>query len=369
MKRLLVLALLWAWPAFAQSGATNPLPGYVFTYLGPTIGGDWAPPTSGVPGSFLQNHVVCYGTAFLFRSDCTDVTAGAIIGPSTFPSQSPGLNVKPSVPNSVVMYLEGYGLPLTPSAFPLYFVMRDYSTAHSVRIDIQAVNQAGTVQDSAAFINPGYQWWTTGHEQTDFDFGGCRNGVCGLVLAYLSSGCQSAFNNSVGGPACPTDLPASFGPGSDGLLDLAGPNNRFGTAYMVKAQIKQTTNQNILLAGPLNLPTGTSLQSYLDNLNPTQFELSASNIQFFVPAGYTRTKIGTNKNITIQNNLNLSDGLSIQSLDDTLAVAKGLELVGSTIRLTGPVTAPSTPTGTPTASLCLDAGGAIIKKTTAGSCI
>jgi hypothetical protein len=315
------------------------------------------------------NHVVCWNTSTVLRADCDETVTGAIIGPASFASQSPGLNVKPNTATSTVAYFEGYGTAGSPSAYPLYFTFRDYSVAHSMRFNIQAVNQAGTLIDNAAFINPGLNWWTTGHENTDVDIGGVIDGVGGKVLLAIGAGCRAAFNNSIGGPPCPADLNPSISPGSDGLLDVGGATNRFNNAYFVKAQIKPTTNQNLLIAGPLHLPTGMSFQTYLDNLNPTQFELSASNIQFYVPSGYTRTKIAIDKNLTVQDKLALGDGVSIQSLDDTLGVAKGLEIVGSTIKLTGFVNAASTPTGTPTASLCLDVNGAIIKKTTAGSCI
>jgi hypothetical protein len=184
-----------------------------------------------------------------------------------------------------------------------------------------------------AFLNPGLQWWTTGHEQTDIDFGGYRNGVGGVVLAYLSSGCQSAFNNSVGGPACPVDTPAGFGPGSNGLLDLGGPNNRFQNAYMVKSLIKPATDQNILLAGNLNLPTGTSLQSYADNLAPVPFEISASSIRNKVFNGSVRTSVLSNQNLITGGAANLPSGVSLSSIDDALATYQNLEILASNIRL------------------------------------
>lgn len=319
------------------SGVT---PGNFAVILNPNLIGDSGVPQNSIiaapTGTIIANHIPCWlGTAALLRPDCTDSVSGAIIGPTTFTSQSPGLNVKPTSASSVGAYFEGYGSANNLSNFPLYIAFRDYSVSHSIRLDIQAVNQAGSVLDSSAFINPGLNWWTTGHEQTDIDIGGYINGVGGKVLIAIGSGCNAAANNSIGGPACPNDLNPSISPGSNGLLDVGGYNNRFNNIYSVKSQIRPIVDQNLLIAGNLHLSGGMSFQSYLDNLTGAPLELNATNIEFYVLNGFTRTRINTDKNLTIQDKLNLASGVSIQSLDETLAIAKPLEIVGSNIQITG----------------------------------
>ena len=56
---LLLLSLVWATPAHAQStGSVNPTPGSVWTYLGPTYGADWV--MSPLAGGVVVKSVVGY---------------------------------------------------------------------------------------------------------------------------------------------------------------------------------------------------------------------------------------------------------------------------------------------------------------------
>jgi hypothetical protein len=114
---------------------------------------------------------------------------------------------------------------------PVTIALRDLSTAHSGLINFQAVNSTPAIKDEAFALNPGFQWWDAGHEQSDIDFIGYTNGNLG-VMAALSAGCLSAFNNNGNGGACPSDVPASFLPGLGAKFDLGSASNPWSNLFL-----------------------------------------------------------------------------------------------------------------------------------------
>lgn len=127
------------------------------------------------------------------------------------------LNVKQTSSFTTNAYFEGVGTQGSLSAIPMWLTFRDYSTARSIRLNVQAVDSGGTIIDGAFALNPGLQYFDAGHVQSDIDFDGYINGTVGL-LAAIHAGCNTANNSG-----CPGNTPPAIIPGTDATTDLGHP--------------------------------------------------------------------------------------------------------------------------------------------------
>lgn len=140
------------------------------------------------------------------------------------------LTVTSPASDSVAANFIGTGSSGSLSSYPLWTTYTDYSTSHSVGFDVQAVNSAGTLKDQAVYINPGFQWWDSGHEESDIDFNGYVNGTS-TIMFYMTAGCLPSFNNNGNGVACTSGIAPNFGPGTSGAFDLGSPVYKWWHGY------------------------------------------------------------------------------------------------------------------------------------------
>jgi hypothetical protein len=178
--------------------------------------------------SNLNTIISCATTA-------ANITGGSIKigGPPQYSPGSP-LEVKGALGNVIAMTVEGYGSPSSLSTGAAWVQYTDNSKNRSWILDFRATNAAGTVIDESAALNPGLQWWDTGHEESDWDFVGYRNGV-EEVMMYLSAGCIMGVNtaaNNAGSVGCTgASIAPVLAPGTDAIYNLGFPSMRWNTLY------------------------------------------------------------------------------------------------------------------------------------------
>jgi len=120
----------------------------------------------------------------------------------------------------------------SPGSTPATLLMQDYSVSHAGDINIQAINSAGVRMDNAFKFNAGFTNWDAGHEQSDIDLIGYRNGSI-EVMANLYAGCLTAYNNNGFGALCPADIQPGWYPGGhDNLYNMGGYNVRWRNLWL-----------------------------------------------------------------------------------------------------------------------------------------
>ena len=200
-------------------------------------------------------------------------TSYAFTAAQTFTSAAGTIPMKITAPSttSVGLQIIGTGSAGSLSIYPIKEVFTDYSTAHSMAWDIQAVNSAGVLKDQAFYINPGFQWWDAGHEESDIDFVGYVNGTSQVMFA-MTAGCLSAYNNNGNGIACPSGIPPAFIPGVSGAYDLGQAGNQWWSGYFTAVVFSAAR----VTQGAAPTISGCSLSGYTGGSTAGEFTLTAN---------------------------------------------------------------------------------------------
>jgi hypothetical protein len=174
------------------------------------------------------------GTGDSAATICQD-GAGKLTTCGAVPLSSPGsLNVRSNPVNAIAGYFEGQGAPTALSSQGVWTTWRSYGTGRAAVFDVQAYNSSLALIDQAYVWNMGLQWWDAGHEQSDIDFGGYRNGVLDPAFIAISAGCLNGSNtaaNNAAGTGCPVTTLPNLSPGTDNVWTSGTPNLKWKTVY------------------------------------------------------------------------------------------------------------------------------------------
>ncbi len=327
-------------------------------------------------GCALPNPLVADGACFLsqagaatakqiadwaFCNDCTlDVSYDAIRGVVTSPQ---GTTV--DLTNAVAGYVLNQNV--SGAAFPVDVVLMGFG--------ISAVDGAKTWGLNTVLTdNKGQSAQTLGARfvlnEFDFNITSALTQVTGLQFAGSSFHQPALANGLVFFPLDPTGLVAKW---TNVITSTDGAAINFATVGAAQPTGVNIASQTIAMNykdsggneqnATLTALNGLSVGGTADANLSLQPPLNGSNLaSLYLPS---------NNGVLINNHAVLSaDGVATETIcSDAYWSTCNIGNVTDNVNLFGTVVTPNTPTGTPAASLCLDSGNHVIKKTTSGPCI